>query len=361
MKVKKAVITAAGPNQHRLPLQRFVDLNGQEKTALQIVVEEVAAAGVEEICVVVRCGDQQAYAEAAGEYARMLTFVEQPRPRGYGEALYRAARFVGDEPFVHLVSDHLYISAPDAAPAPAIGRGGPGGKVPGLGRAGHAGEHAAVLRRRGRPPGRRTHRPVYDRTGAGKAHPHRGRAIPGGSGASRGPLPVPVRDARAHARRDGDPRPVGRRGLRGRRRRADHALPGPGETGSAGAIPGAGTPGLAVQHRREVRHAHRPIGPGPPGQGPGRDPRPAGGTCGRASAREQCEPQGIAADCCEVTDASRPDRNHHQRRRRRAQPAAGRLLPGRHGRRVCWRPARGWIASAAPARTSTSGSGRCSS
>jgi UTP--glucose-1-phosphate uridylyltransferase len=111
MKVKKAVITAAGPNQHRLPLQRFVDLNGQEKTALQIVVEEVAAAGVEEIGIVVRCGDQQAYAEAAGEYARMLTFVEQPRPRGYGEALYRAAEFVGDEPFVHLVSDHLYISA----------------------------------------------------------------------------------------------------------------------------------------------------------------------------------------------------------------------------------------------------------
>lgn len=69
MNVKKAVITAAGPNQHRLPLQRFVDLNGQEKTALQIVIEEVASAGVDEIGVVVRCGDQPAYTEAAGEYA----------------------------------------------------------------------------------------------------------------------------------------------------------------------------------------------------------------------------------------------------------------------------------------------------
>jgi UTP--glucose-1-phosphate uridylyltransferase len=111
MSIRKAVVTAAGPNQHRLPLQRFVDLNGQEKTALQIVVEEVAAAGVEEICVVVHSGDQSAYAEAAGEYSRMLTFVEQPEPRGYGEALYRAAQFVGDDPFIHLVSDHLYISA----------------------------------------------------------------------------------------------------------------------------------------------------------------------------------------------------------------------------------------------------------
>jgi UTP--glucose-1-phosphate uridylyltransferase len=120
MKIRKAVITAAGPDQHRLPLQRFIDINGQEKTALQIIIEEVAAAGVEEIGVVIRCGDQPAYAEAAGDFARMLTFVEQPQPRGYGEALYRAARFVGDEPFVHLVSDHLYISKYGAAAAPGL-------------------------------------------------------------------------------------------------------------------------------------------------------------------------------------------------------------------------------------------------
>jgi UTP--glucose-1-phosphate uridylyltransferase len=110
MKIPRAVITAAGPDQNRLPLQRFVDLDGVEKTALQIIVEEVATTGVEEIGVVVRDGDQASYREAAGDYARMLTFIEQPRPRGYGEALCRAREFVGDEPFVHLVSDHLYIS-----------------------------------------------------------------------------------------------------------------------------------------------------------------------------------------------------------------------------------------------------------
>jgi UTP--glucose-1-phosphate uridylyltransferase len=110
MKIRKAVITAAGQNQDRLPLQRFVDLDGTEKSALRIVVEEVVAAGVEEICLVVRPGNQPAYKEAAGDFARSLVFVEQPVPRGYGEALWRAAKFVGDEPFVHLVSDHLYIS-----------------------------------------------------------------------------------------------------------------------------------------------------------------------------------------------------------------------------------------------------------
>ena len=110
LKIRKAVVTAAGRQQERLPLQRFVDLDGSEKTALQIVVEEVLSAGVEEICVVVRDGSQETYREAAGEHARSLVFVEQPVPRGYGEALHRAAKFVGDEPFVHLVSDHLYVS-----------------------------------------------------------------------------------------------------------------------------------------------------------------------------------------------------------------------------------------------------------
>lgn len=110
MQISKAVITAAGADQRRLPLQRFVDLDGVEKNALQIVIEEVLAAGVEQICLVVRPGDDAVYAEAAEHYAGMLRFVEQPVPRGYGEALYRAAEFVGDEPFVHLVSDHLYIS-----------------------------------------------------------------------------------------------------------------------------------------------------------------------------------------------------------------------------------------------------------
>jgi UTP--glucose-1-phosphate uridylyltransferase len=110
MNVRKAVITAAGPDQVGLPLQRFVDLDGREKTALQIILEEVLSAGVEEVCLVVRSGSRQAYAEAAGELARALAFVEQPEPRGYGEALWRAAAFVGDQPFVHLVGDHLYVS-----------------------------------------------------------------------------------------------------------------------------------------------------------------------------------------------------------------------------------------------------------
>ncbi len=110
MKLKKAVITAAAPAQRLLPLQRLVDRDGEEKTALRIVIEEVISAGVEEIAIIVCPGDGDAYREAAGELAARLVFVEQHQPRGYGDALHRAADFVGRESFVHLVGDHLYVS-----------------------------------------------------------------------------------------------------------------------------------------------------------------------------------------------------------------------------------------------------------
>lgn len=110
MKVQKAVITAAGPGQNMLPLQQVVDQLGQDRTALQLILDEAVQAGIEDICVVVCPGDVPSYRRAAGEHANYLTFVEQDNPRGYGDALFRAAKFVGDDPFLHLVGDHLYIS-----------------------------------------------------------------------------------------------------------------------------------------------------------------------------------------------------------------------------------------------------------
>ncbi|MDA8743139.1 sugar phosphate nucleotidyltransferase [Rubripirellula amarantea] len=113
MQVRKAVITAAAPNQNRLPLQQLVDAHGTDKTALQLVVEETVAAGVEEICVVIRPGDQKAYESAAGSRLGSLCFVEQPEPLGYADALIRTRSFVGNDPFLHLVGDHLYVSSTD--------------------------------------------------------------------------------------------------------------------------------------------------------------------------------------------------------------------------------------------------------
>lgn len=110
MRVRKAVITAAAPNQNTLPLQRLVDGTGEEKTALQLIVEETLSAGVEEICVVIQPDDEANYRRAAGGSLGNLHFVHQERPLGYADAILRAETFCGDEPFLHLVGDHLYLS-----------------------------------------------------------------------------------------------------------------------------------------------------------------------------------------------------------------------------------------------------------
>lgn len=108
--ITRAVITAAGPGQRTLPLQRMVDRDGTPKSVLRIMLEEALRAGVDEICVVIYPGDAEPYAAAAGEHAGRLRFVEQPAPRGYGHALACARACVGDAPFLHLVGDHLWIS-----------------------------------------------------------------------------------------------------------------------------------------------------------------------------------------------------------------------------------------------------------
>lgn len=110
MNVKKAVITAAGRRQRTLPLQTLIDRDGAEKSVLSILIEEVLAAGIDQIAVVVRPGDEQAYAQVAGDHARRLVFVHQPEPLGHGHAVFCAREFVGRDPFLHLVGDHLYVS-----------------------------------------------------------------------------------------------------------------------------------------------------------------------------------------------------------------------------------------------------------
>jgi UTP--glucose-1-phosphate uridylyltransferase len=110
MKIRKAVITAAGPNQRSLPLQALIDRDGVEKSVLCILVEEALRAGVEDICIVVSPGDDAAYSRVAGDHAGRLEFVAQPEPWGYGHSLWCAREFVKLDPFLHLVGDHLYIS-----------------------------------------------------------------------------------------------------------------------------------------------------------------------------------------------------------------------------------------------------------
>jgi UTP--glucose-1-phosphate uridylyltransferase len=111
MKIKKALITAAGRNQRTLPLQTLVDRDGVAKTVLAIIIEEALSAGIEQVGVVVQPGDQREFAAAAGAHAGRIEFLEQTEPLGYGHAVWCARGFTGTSPFLLLVGDHVYVGS----------------------------------------------------------------------------------------------------------------------------------------------------------------------------------------------------------------------------------------------------------
>lgn len=109
-KIRKAIITAAGPSQRRLPLQSLTDRNGDTKPAMAIIIEEMLAAGIEQIGLIVSSVDRAAYENLLTPYARSITFIEQKVANGYGHAVLCGRDFVCSEPFLLQVSDHLYVS-----------------------------------------------------------------------------------------------------------------------------------------------------------------------------------------------------------------------------------------------------------
>ena len=114
MKINKAVITAAARHQRTLPLQTLIDRDGEEKTVLRIVLDEVRRSAVEEIAVVIPPGEVEAFGRAAGD--RSIRFIEQANANGYAQAVFLARSFTGQDPFLHLVGDHLYAGGNGVSP-----------------------------------------------------------------------------------------------------------------------------------------------------------------------------------------------------------------------------------------------------
>lgn len=110
MKITKAVITAAGPDQQHLPLQTLVDSSGATKTIISLLIDEAISSGIESIGIVIAPGTQHDYATAVGDDLDTVTFIEQPEAQGFGHAVLCAKEFIGDDNFLLLLGDHLYLS-----------------------------------------------------------------------------------------------------------------------------------------------------------------------------------------------------------------------------------------------------------
>jgi UTP-glucose-1-phosphate uridylyltransferase len=140
-RVRKALIPAAGFGTRLFPASKatkkelfpIINSDGIAKPAILFIVEEALNAGIEEICIVAQPCDIEAfqsffstqvsienynklprhfqeYSKRLLEVGRHVTFVTQEVQEGFGHAVYCTREWVGDEPFLLMLGDHLYVS-----------------------------------------------------------------------------------------------------------------------------------------------------------------------------------------------------------------------------------------------------------
>src|SRR4051794_34480619 len=131
--ITKAVIPAAGLGTRFLPATKAMPkemLPVVDKPAIQYVVEEAVAAGLNDVLMITgrnknalenhfdRVAELEATLEAKGDLAKLqrvhestgladIHYVRQGDPNGLGHAVLRARMHVGNEPFAVLLGDDL--------------------------------------------------------------------------------------------------------------------------------------------------------------------------------------------------------------------------------------------------------------
>ncbi len=145
-RVRKALIPAAGFGTRLYPASRatkkeffpIIDNDGIAKPAILLILEEALNAGIEEIGIVIQPDDAkdfenffnvqvsienynklpkhfQDYSKYILDVGRRITLIKQERQEGFGHAVYCAKDWIGNEPFLLLLGDHIYTSNTDIA------------------------------------------------------------------------------------------------------------------------------------------------------------------------------------------------------------------------------------------------------
>ena len=136
MKVKKAVIPAAGMGTRVLPASKAIPkemLPIVDRPAIQYIVEEAVKSGIEEILIITSRGKSaiEDHFDYTPELEQLLlergktdvyeelrslanlaniTFIRQKKALGLGDAILHAKSFVGNEPFAVLYGDDVICS-----------------------------------------------------------------------------------------------------------------------------------------------------------------------------------------------------------------------------------------------------------
>ena len=140
-RIRKAVIPAAGFGTRLFPASKavkkelfpIIDQDGRAKPAIMVIIEEAVNSGIDEICLIVQSGDRQLfedffkvplaienfnkltkedqeYCQYLMDLGERISFVIQETQDGFGHAVYCAREWVGNEPFLLMLGDHLYSS-----------------------------------------------------------------------------------------------------------------------------------------------------------------------------------------------------------------------------------------------------------
>ena len=128
----KAIIPIAGQGTRMMPLTcilpkalfPLVDADGKLKTVLQILLEQVKQADVDEVAIIASPGQQNMLADYFDIVRQQkheflpstICCIEQQNPLGFGDAVSQARDFIGKQPFLLLLGDHIHIQTSDKPP-----------------------------------------------------------------------------------------------------------------------------------------------------------------------------------------------------------------------------------------------------
>jgi UTP--glucose-1-phosphate uridylyltransferase len=140
-KIRKAIIPAAGFGTRLFPATKvfkkeffpIIDRDGRAKPTILLIVEEAMSAGIEEVGIVIQSSDRplfesffktppkpelfqklspqsQDYSQYLQQIGEKITLLIQDKQEGFGHAVFTATNWVGNEPFLLLLGDHIYRS-----------------------------------------------------------------------------------------------------------------------------------------------------------------------------------------------------------------------------------------------------------
>ncbi len=110
MKFTKAIIPMGSARHRDLPLQHITTGDGRTKRTAALHIEELLAAGVEQVALITSPGSAPLFHDLVGQFGSAIVLIEQSEPRGFGHAILCAERWASEQPFLLQVCDHMFIT-----------------------------------------------------------------------------------------------------------------------------------------------------------------------------------------------------------------------------------------------------------